>query len=147
MSRGVGHRSGSDPMLRWLWCRPAAASLIWIPAWESPYAVGVALEKTNKQNLCSYDLILHLNWSAYWTTVIISQPPSAAIAVSSCCKYLFRKPCDTNHLHMSCCLFSKLRITVKVISHSPHYFSSCLLQYNKPWIAPQDPYKLPLVMP
>ena len=27
-SCGVGHRQGSDPMLLWLWCRPAAAALI-----------------------------------------------------------------------------------------------------------------------
>ena len=26
MSRGVGHRRSSDPMLLWLWCRPVAVA-------------------------------------------------------------------------------------------------------------------------
>ena len=28
MSCGIGHRQGSDPVLLWLWCRLAAATLI-----------------------------------------------------------------------------------------------------------------------
>ena len=47
MSCGVGHRRGSDPMLLWLWCRPAAVALIGPLAWEPPYATGAAL-KTQK---------------------------------------------------------------------------------------------------
>ena len=27
---GVGHKCGLDPLLLWLWCRPAAAALIWL---------------------------------------------------------------------------------------------------------------------
>ena len=38
------HRCGLDLALLWLWCRPAAAALIQPPAWELPYAEGVALE-------------------------------------------------------------------------------------------------------
>ena len=51
MSRGVGRRHGSDLTLLWLWCRPAAAALIWPLAWDSPYAAGVALnrQKTEKE--------------------------------------------------------------------------------------------------
>jgi len=55
VSCGVGRRLGSDPLLLWLWCRPAAVAPIRLLAWEPPYAVGVALEKakqskqTNKQ--------------------------------------------------------------------------------------------------
>ena len=50
MSCGVGHRHGLDPVLLWLWCRPAATALIQPLAWEPPYAAGAALEsKTNKQ--------------------------------------------------------------------------------------------------
>ena len=30
-----------DPVLPWLWYRPSAAALIWLPAWEPPYALGV----------------------------------------------------------------------------------------------------------
>ena len=50
MSYGVGGRRGSDAVLLWLWHRPAAVALIRPPAWEPPYAVGVALnrQKTKK---------------------------------------------------------------------------------------------------
>ena len=48
MSCGVGHRLSSDPTLLWLWCRPAATTLIRPLVWEHPYAVGAALEKTIK---------------------------------------------------------------------------------------------------
>ena len=34
--------------LLWLWCRPVATVLIRPLAWEPPYAVGVALEKTKR---------------------------------------------------------------------------------------------------
>ena len=49
MSCAVGQRRSSDPVLLWLWCRPAAIALIRPPAWESPYAVGAALEKKAKR--------------------------------------------------------------------------------------------------
>ena len=45
MSCGVGRRQGSDLVLLWLWCRPAATALIQPLAWELPYAMGVALKK------------------------------------------------------------------------------------------------------
>ena len=38
-----------DPMLLWLWCRPAAAALIWSLALELPYATGAALKSQTKQ--------------------------------------------------------------------------------------------------
>ena len=40
MSCSVVSRCVSDPILLWLWCRPAAAALIWPLAWEFPYAAG-----------------------------------------------------------------------------------------------------------
>ena len=43
VSCSVGHRQCSDLVLLWLWRRPAAAGLIWLLAWELPYATGVAL--------------------------------------------------------------------------------------------------------
>ena len=49
----MGHRCGSDLVLLWLCCRPAAVALIQPLAWEPPYAAGAALEsqkQTNKQN-------------------------------------------------------------------------------------------------
>ena len=45
MSRGVGHRCGSDPVLLWLWCRPAAVAPVQPLAWEPPYAWGLALKR------------------------------------------------------------------------------------------------------
>ena len=44
-----GCRRGLDVALLWLWCRPAAAAPIRPLAWEPPYAVGVALNRQNKQ--------------------------------------------------------------------------------------------------
>ena len=40
-----------DPVLLWLWCRPAAIALIRPLAWEPPYAVGSALEKAKRQKI------------------------------------------------------------------------------------------------
>ena len=48
---GVGHRCSSDPMLLWLWRRPAAVVPIGPLAWELPCAVGLAL-KSNIYRLC-----------------------------------------------------------------------------------------------
>ena len=50
MSCGAGHRHGLDPVLPWLWCRPAAAAPIQHLAWEPPYAVGAALKSKKKKN-------------------------------------------------------------------------------------------------
>ena len=49
MSCGVGRRRGSDPALLWLWRRPVATAPIRPLDWESPYAVGMALEKTKRK--------------------------------------------------------------------------------------------------
>ena len=48
MSCHVGHRRNSDPMLLWLWCRPAVTALTGLLAWEPPYATGEALKRPNK---------------------------------------------------------------------------------------------------
>ena len=39
-----------DPVLLWLWYRPAATALIQPLAWEPPYASDVALKKTKLLN-------------------------------------------------------------------------------------------------
>ena len=44
MSYGVGCSHGLDLELLWLWCRPAAVAPIQPPAWEPPYAAGMALK-------------------------------------------------------------------------------------------------------
>ena len=49
MSCGVGRRRGLDLMLLWLWRRPATTAQIRPLAWESPYAMGAALEKAKSQ--------------------------------------------------------------------------------------------------
>ena len=50
MSCGVGHRHGLDLALLLPWHRLEATALIRSLAWEPPYAVGVALEKTKKKS-------------------------------------------------------------------------------------------------
>ena len=49
MSCGVGCRRGFDPALLWLWCRLAAIAPVGPLAWESAYAMGVALENRQRQ--------------------------------------------------------------------------------------------------
>ena len=48
VSYDVGHERGSDPVLLWLWCRPAAAAPIRPLVWELPYATLVVLKSKNK---------------------------------------------------------------------------------------------------
>ena len=50
MSCGVGCRHGSDPVLLWLWHRPAAATPIQSLAWELTQASGAALKQTTTTN-------------------------------------------------------------------------------------------------
>ena len=49
MNCGVGGRGGSDSILLWLWCGPAATALIHPLAWELPYAVGAALKRRGEK--------------------------------------------------------------------------------------------------
>ena len=49
MSCGVGCRLGSDPVLLWLWRRPAAIALIRPLAWEPPYVEGAAQEMAQRK--------------------------------------------------------------------------------------------------
>ena len=54
MSCGVVCRRSLDPALLWLWYRPAATAVIQPLAWEPPYSVGAALEKTKRQEKKKY---------------------------------------------------------------------------------------------
>ena len=49
MSFGVGHRRSSDPMLLWLWRRPAAVASIQPLAWVPPHAAGATLKRFLKK--------------------------------------------------------------------------------------------------
>ena len=49
VSCDVSRRHGSDPVLLWLWHRPAASALIEPLAWESPYAAGATLKRPKKR--------------------------------------------------------------------------------------------------
>ena len=49
MSCDIVRSQGSDLVLLWLWYGPAATALIGPLAWEPPYAMGAALEKTKKK--------------------------------------------------------------------------------------------------
>ena len=49
VSHGVGHRHGSDLVLLWLWCRPAAIAPIQPLAWELSCDEGVALKRHKKK--------------------------------------------------------------------------------------------------
>ena len=44
-SCSTGRRCGSELVFLWLWCRPADAAPIQLPAWELPYVTGVALKR------------------------------------------------------------------------------------------------------
>ena len=47
-SLSTNNRLGSDPMLLWLWYRPAAVAPIRPLAWEPPYAMCAALKSKIK---------------------------------------------------------------------------------------------------
>ena len=44
MSCGVGRRRGSDLVVLWLWCRPAAIAPTYPLTGELPYAAGAAVK-------------------------------------------------------------------------------------------------------
>ena len=45
----VGCSHSSDPVLLWLWCRPASVAPIQPLAWELPYALGAALRRPKRK--------------------------------------------------------------------------------------------------
>ena len=53
MSCGVGHRRGLDPVLLWLWRRPAAIAPIRPLAWE-PHGRGPEKTKDKKKKCVKY---------------------------------------------------------------------------------------------
>ena len=93
MSCDVGRRSGLDPTLLWLWCRPAATALIRPLTWEPPYAEGAALkkakrQKTNKQTKTKKQISINFNlnyfpWSLLWLSGVRTQLVSLRMRVRS----------------------------------------------------------------
>ena len=77
MSCGVGHSRGSDPVLLWLWDRPAATAPMRALAWEPPYAAGVALKsKKNKKKVLPYSaMYFYCVWKTNVTTLGLFPPP------------------------------------------------------------------------
>ena len=66
---GVGRRHDSDLALQWLWCRLLATAPIWPLAWEPPYAMGAAPEKTKKKgnylyslDFCGLEIQVQFSW-------------------------------------------------------------------------------------
>ena len=57
---GAGHRRGLDPVLLWLWCRPAVVAPIGLLGWEPPYAAGEALKSKKQQKNDTNELIYKL---------------------------------------------------------------------------------------
>ena len=63
MSRGVGRRRGSNPILLWLWCSLAAVAPIHPLTWEPPCASSVALKSgKKKKNLTAAALVTVEMW-------------------------------------------------------------------------------------
>ena len=82
MNCGVGCRHGSD--LAWLWCRLAAVAPIKPPAWELPYASGVALKikKKKKKYMCILmNNVAHGNTQVTITQKKLCQHPRSPLCV------------------------------------------------------------------
>ena len=64
MSSGVGHRRGLDPVLLWLWHRPAATAPIRPLAWEHTYSAGAALKRHKKWLVGDFHVCLQVKFPA-----------------------------------------------------------------------------------
>ena len=51
-----------DPVLPWLWCRPAASARIRSLAWELPYTMGVALEMAKRKKIIKIKIFNNKCW-------------------------------------------------------------------------------------
>ena len=93
MSCGVGHRCSLDPVLLWLWHRPAATALIRPLAWEPPYAAPVALEKMKKKFFSLWSLMPNKARNGAW---LIRLAEAFMWWQESEGKQLYRVPCQVN---------------------------------------------------
>ena len=68
-------QKGSDLVLLWLWCRPAATAPAGLLAWDRTYAVGVALKRqqtniqTNKQYLKLSQVVAELTYPSTFDVI------------------------------------------------------------------------------
>ena len=65
MSCSVGHRSALDMALLWLWYRPVDTAPVQPLAWEPPYALDAALEKTKKKKRKNCPCMIPPNFLIY----------------------------------------------------------------------------------
>jgi len=79
MSCDVGRRCSLDPLLPWLWCRPAGVAPIQPLAWEPPYAVDADLkrQRTKKKKKRMYiqvylnHFVIHLKLTQHCKEAIL----------------------------------------------------------------------------
>ena len=92
-------RSGSDPMLLWLWCRLAAAAPIRSLAWEPPYATGAALKskKAEKNDTKGKKLLFILNNFIK----LFSRTPTSCLSSSFIWKISFEKDEGKNRINLA----------------------------------------------
>ena len=61
MSCGVGRGRGLDPVLLWLWCKPAAISPIQPLAWKLLYVMDTALKRQKREKFWHFILRMLTN--------------------------------------------------------------------------------------
>ena len=96
---------GSDPTLLWLWCRPAAAALIWLLA--RGYATGVAVRKEKTHFPPNRKPLLHLIWCLSSQTCFCAK---SALYVVCVCMFNFN------------ILFGSVSIYLKLLFKSMPFF-------------------------
>ena len=79
---GVGSRCGSDPVLLWLWCRPAAEAQPLV--WEPPYAMVAALRKTKDTHKKGKEMLGTEISDIYVVIIIAAKSSEAGIRFCSC---------------------------------------------------------------
>ena len=64
----TSHTQGLDLALLWLWHRPTAVALIWLRAWEPPYATGVVppppKKRRRRKSILQEEVLVEMRASA-----------------------------------------------------------------------------------
>ena len=116
-SCGTGHRCGSAPLLLWLWRRLVAAALIWLLAWELPYAVKCGPKKTHthKKNTKELTYILH-SYSSIINIVLHLHYYSFCLCLS-----------------LSLCLSPSLSLSFTTHTYTAHIYTSTYTYHSEPF--------------